>query len=97
MPHGLLRNALERLSSNSEIYLNLKNQFIRNYGVICIAGYILGIGDRHLQNFLINYSNGEVVSIDFGISFGTNINLGIPELVPFRLTKCFLNLMEPGG
>lgn len=97
MPVDLLRNALYRLSMNSEAYLYLKNRFVRNYGVLCVAGYILGIGDRHLENFLINYQTGEVVSIDFGISFGEGLNLFIPELMPFRLTKCFQSLMGPIG
>jgi len=33
----------------------------------------LGIGDRHLENFLINYQTGELVGIDFGFSFGAGI------------------------
>ncbi len=70
IPGDLLRNALERLAATGEAYLYLKNRFIRNYATICISGYLLGIGDRHLENYLINYSNGDVVSIDFGISFG---------------------------
>ena len=89
IPVDLLKNAFERLSSTYEAYLYLKNRFIRNYAVVCISGYILGIGDRHLENFLINYSNGEVISIDFGYSFGAGIGLAVPELMPFRLTKCF--------
>lgn len=89
MPVDLLRNALQRLSINSEAYLFLKNKFIRNFAILCIAGYLLGIGDRHLENFLINYRTGDVISIDFGISFGEGLNLYIPELMPFRLTNCF--------
>jgi DNA-dependent protein kinase catalytic subunit len=54
-PVDLLRNALERLASTSEAYMYLKERFIRNYAVVCTAGYILGIGDRHLENFLVNY------------------------------------------
>jgi len=94
---NLLRKAFERLSSTCEAYVYLKNRFIRNYATLCIAGYILGIGDRHLENYLINYSTGEVVSIDFGISFGGGYNLLIPELMPFRLTKMFEGVMLPVG
>lgn len=88
---------MERLASTAEAYLYLKERFIRNYAVVCIAGYILGIGDRHLENFLVNYSNGDIVSIDFGYSFGAGLGLSVPELIPFRLTRCFTNLMNPVG
>lgn len=42
-------------------------------GVLSIAGYILGIGDRHLENYLINLKNGEIIAIDFGYSFGQGL------------------------
>lgn len=38
---------------------------------MCIAQYILGIGDRHLSNTLIDKKTGGVVGIDFGHAFGT--------------------------
>ena len=38
---------------------------------MCIAQYILGIGDRHLSNTLIDRKTGGVVGIDFGHAFGT--------------------------
>lgn len=31
-----------------------------------IAGYILGLGDRHLNNILIDQTTAEVIHIDFG-------------------------------
>lgn len=31
-----------------------------------MIGYILGLGDRHVQNILIDKSTAEVVHIDFG-------------------------------
>ena len=97
MPGNLLRNALERMAATSDAYIYLKNRFIKNYSVLCISGYLLGIGDRHLENFLVNFTTGDVVSIDFGISFGEGLNLYIPELMPFRLTNVFENLMFPIG
>jgi len=47
---------------------------------------LIGIGDRHLENFLVDTTDGEVLGIDFGIAFGSGVHLSIPELVPFRLT-----------
>lgn len=31
-----------------------------------MAGYILGLGDRHLNNILIDQATAEVIHIDFG-------------------------------
>jgi phosphatidylinositol kinase/protein kinase (PI-3 family) len=36
------------MAINLKAYLHLKTRFIRNYAMICLAGYLLGIGDRHL-------------------------------------------------
>lgn len=52
-----------------------------------MAGYIIGLGDRHLSNILINRSTAEVVHIDLGIAFEQGRLLNTPELVPFRLTR----------
>lgn len=68
-----------------------------NYAVICLAGYLLGIADRHLENFLVNCRTGEIILIDFGYSFGAGFNIPVPELMPFRLTKVIENLFNPVG
>lgn len=55
--------------------------------VSSIVGYILGIGDRHVQNILIDCNTAEVIHIDFGIAFEQGKILPHKELVPFRLTR----------
>lgn len=62
IPQDLLREALKRLSSSLEAFAFIRDRFIKNYSVICITGYILGIGDRHLENFLLNFSTGEGIN-----------------------------------
>ena len=54
IPKNLLRESIKRLCSNLESFMFIRDRFIKNYSVVCIAGYILGIGDRHLENFLLN-------------------------------------------
>jgi len=73
VPFDLLKSSLEKLCNSYENFLFIRNKFIRNYATFCVSGYILGIGDRHLENFLINYQTGELVGIDFGFSFGAGI------------------------
>ena len=58
---------------------------------------MLGIGDRHLDNFLVDKSDGGLLAIDFGYSFGTAIHLGVPELMPFRLTRQLRSVLAPEG
>lgn len=52
-----------------------------------MVGYILGLGDRHVVNILIDNSTAEVIHIDFGIAFEQGLTLPCPETVPFRLTR----------
>lgn len=47
----------------------------------------MGIGDRHVNNILIDKSTAEVIHIDFGIAFEKGKLLTTPERVPFRLTR----------
>lgn len=49
-------------------------------------GYLLGLGDRHLDNILLDKHTGSVVHIDYNIVFDMGQQLRVPEIVPFRLT-----------
>ena len=51
------------------------------------VGYILGLGDRHVQNILIDCNTAELVHIDLGVAFEMGKILPTPETVPFRLTR----------
>ena len=61
--------------------------YTRSAAAISMLGYILGLGDRHGQNILLDKNTGEVIHIDLGIAFETGRVLPIPEVVPFRLTR----------
>lgn len=37
-----------------------------------MVGYILGLGDRHVQNILVDKRTAEVIHIDFGTVFFLN-------------------------
>ena len=97
MPSYVLQKSLMHYLLTPEEILAQRINFIRNYAAICISGYILGIGDRHLDNFLINVNNSEIVAIDFGVAFGQGLNQLIPELVPYRLTRQLCNVLSPFG
>lgn len=97
-PGNCIRNALHMMSASPEAFYTLRNNFVRSLAAICIAHWILGIGDRHISNFLVDEHTGELIGIDFNMSFGAGIRLShLPELVPFRLTKQLVNAMIPFG
>ena len=52
-----------------------------------MIGHIVGLGDRHSENILIDTTTGECVHVDFDCIFDKGIlQLARPEIVPFRLT-----------
>ena len=55
------------------------------------------MGDRHLDNFLLDTTDGQILGIDFGIAFGNGIQLAVPELIPFRLTRQIEGVLAPMG
>ncbi|KAJ6532453.1 kinase-like domain-containing protein [Mycena capillaripes] len=61
-------------------------------------GYILGFGNRHPSNMMVERKTGKVVHIDFVDCFEVAMRLDeFPEKVPFRLTKMLTCAMEVTG
>lgn len=84
------------ISRDVESFSSLRHQFITSYATMCSIHWLLGIGDRHLENTLICERTGRSIGIDFGYAFDTSVSIQCyPELVPFRLTPHILNLIEP--
>ncbi|KAJ8666945.1 hypothetical protein QAD02_008607 [Eretmocerus hayati] len=70
-----------------EIWFERRLAYTRSVATTSIIGYILGLGDRHVSNILLDISTAEVVHIDFGIAFEQGKVLPTPETVPFRLSR----------
>lgn len=87
---------LEHFFAPQQWYQNTHN-FISTLSVNSIVGYIVGLGDRHLRNILIDNKTGELVHIDFGILFERGRILCVPERVPFRLTREFVDCLGVEG
>uniref|UniRef100_F6RJ65 non-specific serine/threonine protein kinase n=2 Tax=Ciona intestinalis TaxID=7719 RepID=F6RJ65_CIOIN len=68
-------------------WFNKRQSYTRSVAVSSIIGYVLGLGDRHVQNILINCNTAEIVHIDLGVAFEQGRCLPTPETVPFRLTR----------
>ena len=72
-------------------------KYTRSVSTNSIVGHVLGLGDRHVSNILLDKASGELVHIDFGIAFDQGKLLPIPELVPFRLTRDLVDGMGVHG
>lgn len=71
--------------------------YTRSMAVNSIVGYIVGLGDRHNNNILLDKSSAEVVHIDLGVAFDLGKVLKTPEIVPFRLTRDLVDGMGITG
>jgi len=78
-------------------WLSARLNFTRTYAVWCMVGHAVGLGDRHLENVLLDTSNGDAIQIDFGCLFDKGLTLPQPEVVPFRLTQNIIDAFGYSG
>ncbi|KAK3095904.1 hypothetical protein FSP39_020638 [Pinctada imbricata] len=71
--------------------------YTKSVATTSIVGYILGLGDRHVQNILVDVNTAEFVHIDLGVAFEQGRILPTPETVPFRLTRDIVDGMGVSG
>lgn len=79
------------------VWYERRRAYMHSVATSSMCGYILGIGDRHVRNILIDKATAEVVHIDFGIAFDQGHVLPTPETVPFRLTRDIVDGMGVSG
>lgn len=85
-PSNLLSRELWMCSVSAGDWWHLTQTYSISTAVMSIIGYIIGLGDRHLDNVLVNLTSGEVVHIDYNVCFEKGKNLRVPERVPYRMT-----------
>ncbi|KAF8309257.1 phosphatidylinositol 3-kinase [Clavulina sp. PMI_390] len=85
-------------STNSDAWLDRRSTYTRSLAVTSMVGYILGLGDRHPSNLMLDRVSGKVIHIDFGDCFEVAMHRDkFPEKVPFRLTRMLTHAMEVSG
>lgn len=77
---------LEKFLEPSQWFRNRLN-YSRSVAVNSMVGYIVGLGDRHISNILLDHKTAEIIQIDMGVVFEQGKLLRTPEVVPFRLTR----------
>jgi FKBP12-rapamycin complex-associated protein len=82
-------------SKSSEAWLGRRTNYTRSLATMSMVGYILGLGDRHPSNLMLDRITGKIVHIDFGDCFEVAMHREkYPERVPFRLTRMLTYAME---
>lgn len=77
---------LERFDDPDD-WFEKRTAYTRTTASVSMLGHVLGLGDRHGHNIMLDEKTGEVVHIDLGVAFEAGRILPVPELVPFRLTR----------
>ena len=60
-------------------WFSTRLKYARSAATTSIVGHILGLGDRHVSNILIDKTTGELVHIDLGIAFDQVSTLNNPQ------------------
>jgi len=95
---GDLANLMWLKAPTAEIWLERRTSYTRTLAVMSMVGYILGLGDRHPSNIMLERYTGKVLHIDFGDCFEVAmVREKFPEKIPFRLTRMLVQAMEVVG
>lgn len=62
-------------------WYNARLAFTRTAATMSMVGFVLGLGDRHAENILIDTGTGDVMHVDFNILFNKGEFLRVPEVL----------------
>ncbi|KAJ3082415.1 Serine/threonine-protein kinase smg1 [Quaeritorhiza haematococci] len=86
-PSNLIGRELWYSSATPASWWEKSKRFSRSVAVMSIVGYVIGLGDRHLDNILLDITTGDILHIDYNVCFEKGRKLRVPETVPFRLSQ----------
>jgi serine/threonine-protein kinase mTOR len=92
-----LAHILWQRSPNSEVWLKRRTSYTRSLSVMSMVGYILGLGDRHPSNIMLERTHGKIFHIDFGDCFGmctcvSSLSLSLSLSCAFLSRVCVFSL-----
>lgn len=86
--HFTIQNYI--LENNQDLPITeVRDRFIRSAAAYCVISYLLGIGDRHMDNIMIS-SDGYLFHIDYGYILGFDPKPLSPSM---RITKDIVDAM----
>jgi serine/threonine-protein kinase mTOR len=85
-------------SLSCESWIMRRSQYTKSLAVMSVVGYVLGLGDRHPSNLMLERQSCKILHIDFGDCFEVAMHRDkFPEKIPFRLTRMLVLAMEVSG
>ncbi|XP_055348071.1 serine/threonine-protein kinase ATR-like isoform X2 [Paramacrobiotus metropolitanus] len=88
---------LSRQFPEASVYYASRLMYARSCAVMSIVGYMMGLGDRHCENIMLDQATALTMHCDFSCLFNKGEALDWPERVPFRLTQNLVDAMGPLG
>jgi phosphatidylinositol 3-kinase len=87
--HGSIQNFFQFHNNSPQALNKVLDNFTKSSAGYCVITYILGIGDRHLDNVLLT-KRGHLFHIDFGFIFGRDPK---PFPPPMKFSKEMVEAM----
>jgi FKBP12-rapamycin complex-associated protein len=98
IPDTDIANFIYLKAKSAEIWHKQTFTFAISAAITSMVGYVIGLGDRHPSNLLIDRFTGRIIHIDFGDCFEKAAKRKfLPEVVPFRLTRMMVKAMGVTG
>jgi len=96
-PRDLIAHELWGRAANAAAGWAASRAYAASAATNSMVGYVVGLGDRHLDNVLLDLSSGELLHIDYNVCFEKGLRLKVAETVPFRMTPAMVSALGPWG
>ena len=77
VPQDYLHRELWCGAPTASAWLQKSVRHARSVATASVVGHLIGLGDRHLDNVLVNLTTGAVVHIDYNVSFDRGLTLPV--------------------
>jgi serine-protein kinase ATM len=65
----MMRHLFYQQHKTPSLWFDMRLNYSRSVATTSIIGHIIGLGDRHVSNILMDTVKGELVAIDLGVAF----------------------------
>lgn len=65
----MMRHLFFKRHKTPSMWFDMRLNYSRSVSTTSIIGHIIGLGDRHVSNILMDEVRGDLVAIDLGIAF----------------------------